>query len=241
MRDHRRRGPQVIGAGLGRTGTASMKLALEQLGFGPCHHMEAVFRDPSEVPVWERAARGLPVDWAGFLAPWGATMDFPSALYYRELLEAFPDARVVLTVRDPERWYDSFASTIRAFIVSFPNRWVLPWLPFVNASYRVTRHTFVDRLLHADRAQAIALFEEWNADVQRHVPADRLLVYRVAEGWAPLCAFLGVPEPDRPFPRVNERPVFRRRVLAITALSWLVLAAPGVAAAALAWWLARPR
>ena len=107
---------RVIGAGLGRTGTNSLKVALEQLGFGPCHHMEEVFKNPGQIPTWEAAANGKKIDWATFLRGWGSVVDFPAAFYYRELMEVFPDAKVLLSVRDPEGWYDSFNSTIHAMV-----------------------------------------------------------------------------------------------------------------------------
>lgn len=223
------RGLRVIGAGMGRTGTASLKRALETLGFGPCHHMEEVVKHPREVPTWERAARGEPVDWASFMAPWGASVDFPSALYYRELLAAFPEAKVVLTVRDPASWYDSMAQTIVPAMTQFPSRIVVPHLPFVSGPSRVMRPTrlatdLIDRF--SDRAHVERVFSDWNEEVKRVVPADRLLVFQVKEGWGPLCAFLGVPVPEVPFPRVNDTEEFRKRTRVANAISWAVLLSP---------------
>lgn len=220
---------RVIGAGFGRTGTLSLKQALERLGFAPCHHMEALFAHPGQVPTWEAAGRGEPVDWVGFLDGWDAAVDFPAAFYWRELAAAFPDAKVILTLRDPQRWYESFASTILPMNVRFPERWVVPYLPMVNMPWRVTRHPLMLRIIGASPAEAARLFQEANAEVVREVPAERLLVYEVSQGWAPLCAFLGVPVPDEPFPRVNDGPTFRRRTNVVRAVSWLVLLAPVLA------------
>ncbi len=223
------RTPRVIGAGFGRTGTSSLKRALEILGFGPCHHMEEVVFHPAEVPTWEAAARGQPVDWRTFLRGWGSTADFPSAFYWRELATAFPEAKVVLTVRDPEAWYDSFRDTIHALVTPFPNRLVAPWLPFVSGPFRVSGARMLDRLFHgrfADRAFATQVFRDHTAEVVRSIPSERLLVLEIKDGWGPLCSFLGVPVPDVAFPRVNDTRAFQRRTTVVTALSWALLPSP---------------
>jgi hypothetical protein len=142
--------PRVIGAGFGRTGTSSLKCALEMVGFGPCHHMEEVIKRPAEVKTWEAAARGEKVDWGKFLRGWGATIDFPSALYYRELMQAFPEAKVILTVRDPASWYASVSQTIVPAMTRFPNRFVAPFLPFMGAPARSMKRTRI--LQRRDRA-----------------------------------------------------------------------------------------
>lgn len=224
---------RVIGAGMGRTGTASLKRALEQLGFGPCHHMEEVIKHPDEVPTWQAAARGEPVDWRAFMGGWGAACDFPSALYYRELMTAFPDAKVVLTVRDPEAWYESMRQTIVPSMRRFPTRLITPLLPYVSGPSLVMsptrlRREIIDRF--DDRDHVMDAFVAWNEEVKRAVPEERLLVFEVKRGWEPLCAFLGVPVPDEPFPRVNDTATFRRRVRIADAVSWLVLLTPPLAA-----------
>jgi hypothetical protein len=238
------RTPRVVGAGFGRTGTASLKRALELLGFGPCHHMEEVIRHPAEVPTWEAAARGEPVDWRAFLRGWGSTVDFPSSYYYRDLAAAFPDAKVILTVRDPDAWYESFHGTIHPMLTRFPNQIVGPRLPFVSGPFRVSAHPRF-RELHLnhfeDRERAIRAFREHNEEVKRVIPAERLLVYEVKEGWEPLCRFLGVPVPDVPFPRVNDTKEFQRRVTVVTIVSWVVLLLPLLLLVALAAWGILPR
>jgi hypothetical protein len=220
---------RVIGAGFGRTGTASLKRALEILGFGPCHHMEEVVRDPRQVPTWERAARGEPVDWHAFLRGWGSAVDFPAAFYWRELAAAFPDAKVILTVRDPDAWYESFRDTIIALVSPFPNRVVLPFVPFLSGPFRVSGQPMLARLFpngFSDRAEVTAVFRAHTAEVVRSLPPERLLVFEVKQGWGPLCAFLGVPVPDAPFPRVNDAAEFQRRTRVATALAWLLLPSP---------------
>jgi hypothetical protein len=92
---------KVIGAGFGRTGTSSLKQALEDLGFGPCHHMTEVIAHPQQVPVWEAAMNGEPVEWEDVFHAYQSAVDWPSAAFYEPLMERYPDARVILTVRDP--------------------------------------------------------------------------------------------------------------------------------------------
>jgi hypothetical protein len=231
--------PRVIGAGFGRTGTASLKRALERLGFGPCHHMEEVIRRPAEVPTWERAARGEKIDWKIFMRGWGSCVDFPSSLYYRELMDAFPDAKVVLTTREAASWYESMTQTIVPLMTRFPNRLVMPHLPYLGAPARSMRDTSLRRELldhFADKDHAVAMFTARNEEVVRAVPAERLLVFQVSEGWAPLCKFLGVPVPDGPFPRVNDAAEFKKRVIASTIISWVVvLGGISFALSVLAW------
>lgn len=220
---------RVIGAGYGRTGTASLKRALETLGFGPCHHMEEVIKHPSDVATWERAGAGEKVDWKAFMSSWGSSCDFPSSMYYRELMEAFPEAKVILTVRSAESWYASMSETIVPMLTRFPNSLVVPWLPYISAPGRTMKHTKLKRELldrFADKAHVTKQFDAHVEEVKRVVPAERLLVFEVKEGWEPLCAFLGVPVPSEPFPRVNDTAEFKKRVVAATVVSWIVLLTP---------------
>lgn len=230
-------GLRVIGAGMGRTGTSSLKYALEQLGFAPCHHMEEVIKHPEEVPTWQAAARGEAIDWVTFMRRWAAAVDFPSALYYRELMAAFPDAKVILSLRDPDSWYESMRQTIVPALTRFPLRIVVPLLPYVSGPGRVMGGTRLRRELldrFDDREHAKKIFIEWNEEVKRTVPAERLLVFEAKHGWKPLCEFLGVPVPDEPFPRRNDTAEFRRRVATMTVVSWVVLLLPVVLVLALA-------
>lgn len=196
-------GLEIIGPGFGRTGTNSLRLALEHLGFGPCHHMFEV-RDSSRLlPDWQRAASGEPVDWDEVFAGYRSQVDWPGARYWRELTERFPTAKVVLSVRDPQAWFDSVQATIAPFIAargSHPDA-------HINAIAEMAYQTIVapifdDRL--SDRAHATRVFEQHIADVQATIPADRLLTFDPREGWAPLCAFLGAAVPDEPFPKTNS-------------------------------------
>ncbi|MFU8852206.1 sulfotransferase family protein [Micromonospora sp. SL1-18] len=225
---------KVIGVGYGRTGTASMKVALERLGFGPCCHMTEVMEQPELVRRWRRIADGGGADWESVLGGYGATVDWPGAAYWRELVDAYPDAKILLTVRDPKRWYQSALNTIFKFPMRRRNlaerllftvvRWANPssaQVPLLLDRVLWNRvfdgrpfngRTFPDGV--PDQEYATGSFNRHNEEVKAYVPADRLLVYNVAEGWAPLCAFLGVPVPDEPFPRLNETDSFNRMIAA---------------------------
>jgi hypothetical protein len=199
---------QVIGAGFGRTGTLSLKTALEMLGFAPCHHMVEVIANPSQVPFWNRAAEGATVNWDEVYGPYRATVDWPGCHFYEKLANFYPDAKVVLSVRDAERWFDSMDHTILAIAreaAQSPTAQVPAggMTAFAGLIYEKTFN------LDFSRENCIAAFERHNAEVMQRIPADRLLVYEVAQGWEPLCAHLGVPVPDMPFPQVNDRDEFR--------------------------------
>ncbi len=195
---------EVIGAGLGRTGTMSLKVALEQLGLGPCYHMIEVLSEPARSEQWLRAAAGE-LEWDRVFEGYAATVDYPGCVFWRELADYFPHAKVVLTVRDPDRWFDSTQATI--FSPAHVQR--LAGSPMQAFFRTAVVRDYGDRL--HDRAFMTALFRRHVAEVTSAVPRDRLLVYEVGEGWAPLCEFLGVPVPEAVFPRVNSRAEFAAR------------------------------
>lgn len=204
---------QVIGAGFGRTGTMSLKLALEQLGFQPCYHMYEVFAHPGHAEVWHEAAKGRPPDWREFLKDYRAAVDWPACHFWRELAEAFPEAKFLLTERDEDAWYKSMSQTIfEAMRMGdrFANDPVRgPQLRM--ARYVVEEKTFAGRM---DRDSALAVYRAHNEAVKRAFPRGKLLIYDVGEGWAPLCEFLGVGVPETPFPRTNSTDEFRERLFA---------------------------
>lgn len=227
---------EVIGAGLGRTGTTSLKAALERLGHGPCYHMTEVFAHPEHVPFWEAARRGEVVEWETVFSGYRAAVDWPAAAYYETLLHAYPEAKVILTVRDPDSWYESATSTIytvrgMAFspLVSLGAR-LVPRLRYMRRAALMVAGLAWDDTFGGefeDRERAIRTFERLNERVVERVPPERLLVYSVSEGWEPLCGFLGVEPPDEPFPRLNDTRSFRRMtrtlpVLAAVAAALLV-------------------
>lgn len=197
-------GLQVIGAGFGRTGTVSLKVALEALGFAPCYHMSEVFQNmETMLPLWEAVAAGTLTDWTSIFGNYQATVDWPSCNFYAELIHTYPDAKVLLTVRDPQQWYESARSTLydganQLFAMNEQMR-----RPGAMITKLVWQDTFDGRF--EDKAYAIEVFKQHIEAVKGTVPAEKLLVYNVVEGWKPLCAFLGVPVPDQPFPHLNTR------------------------------------
>lgn len=204
----------VIGAGFGRTGTLSLKSALERLGFGRCHHMQEVFTQPEALPHWERAARGQDIDWEYVYRDFRSTVDWPGARFWRELVARCPSARVILTVRDPERWYDSAYHSIYQATLARRDG-ALSEDPRSRRMGELIDAIVWDGTFHGrfgDRDHALKVFAEHNAAVRREVPAGRLLVYEAGQGWEPLCDFLGVPVPDEPYPRLNDRAAFADRL-----------------------------
>jgi hypothetical protein len=196
---------QVIGAGLGRTGTMSLKLALERLGVGPCYHMAELMMNPDRTPLWMAAADGKP-DWEAVFAGYSSTTDYPACLYWRELADAYPKAKVILTTRDKDKWFDStqatiFSDAMTARILGSP----------IEPFFRKTVWRDFGERIH-DRAFMTAYFEQHNAAVVDGVASKRLLTYDVAQGWEPLCEFLGKPVPDSPYPKVNSREDMQARM-----------------------------
>lgn len=240
---------KVIGPGFGRTGTTSLKAALETLGFGPCYHMTEVFAHPAHADIWLSAWRREPVDWDDLLGGYEAAVDWPACAFYEELMDRYPDAKAILSVRDPGRWYESTRTTIyelsKTLDSSAVSRVIFGLITLlVFGGFAGRRSTLPEDIIwqgtfdgrFEDRRYAIAVFERHNEEVRRRVPPDRLLVYDVREGWGPLCAFLGVPEPEGPFPRLNDAARMRRgvRVLhLLTAAAPVLLALPVVLALAL--------
>lgn len=195
---------EIIGAGFGRTGTYSLKAALELLGFGPCHHMSEVVGEPRQIQLWTHVANGRP-DFDGIFAGYRAAVDFPVSAYWLEVLDANPDAKVILSYRDPEDWYGSFSQTILPLILdreAWPQN-AVPWFEMMERviiGKALGGRTDRDGILEAYRA---------NEKAARDLEAEgRALVLSVRDGWAPLCRFLGAAVPDAPFPNTNPRADF---------------------------------
>ena len=200
---------KVIGAGMPRTGTLSLKTALEQLGFGPCHHMTELFAHPEQWPLWDRIGEGEDVEWEEIFGPYRSVTDAPGVYFWRQLAARYPEAKMILTERDPERWYESMAATI----FSPEHRRQLGDSPVGAIIGKLARRSWSGRDDAArqeppSREVMIKLFEDHNAAVRAETPPERVLVYSVSQGWDPLCAFLGVPVPPTPFPRVNSAEEF---------------------------------
>jgi hypothetical protein len=199
---------QVIGAGLGRNGTLALKTALEEVGFGPCHHMVEVFKRPPEGEFWLRAAMGETVDWEEVFADYRASVDWPSCHFYKELSERYPDAKVILSERDPKQWYQSITNTILKSMTQMQTE-----DPARAEWFRFARMIVIEQTFHNDLSEhnMIAAYLRHNAKVKAAIAPERLLVFNPAEGWDPLCRFLGAARPDTPFPHVNTTAEFQDR------------------------------
>ena len=200
---------QIIGVGVGRTGSHSLKLAINRLGFGPCHHMAEVLHNmPVQVPLWSAAAAGEP-DWIRIYDGYESAVDWPTACFFRELIREFPSAKFVLTQRDPERWADSFGATIYTLLAGRDQApyEMRAWLNM--ASDVIARTGFPAGL---NREKLIQAFIAHNDAVKETIPVNQLLVFEVKDGWEPLCTFLDVPVPAEEFPQTNNREEFWDRV-----------------------------
>jgi hypothetical protein len=213
---------ELIGAGLPRTGTLTQKEALELLGIGPCYHWIDILADLDvQVPLWGGALDGR-VQPASILDGYRSTVDWPGGYFYRDLLDSFPDAKVLLSVRDPERWEASFRETIVQMcygeslirLLSSARARIDPrwraYLALVDRMFWSAEGSFPDG--HSRRA-LLDQFLAHNEEVKRIVPPKRLLVWDVTQGWEPLCDFLGVDVPAQPLPHANDRATFVDRVI----------------------------
>lgn len=201
---------RIVGAGLGRTGTHSMKLALETLLGAPCYHMTEVFEHLEHVPTWHAAIRGETVDWEPVLGPYDAIVDWPGAAVWRQIHETYPEALVLLTTRrDAATWLKSARATIMS---NDPENKMeddpgMPgFVPMVRDMFRLFDPDW------RDDGAAMAAYDRHNDEVRRLVPADRLVEWQAGDGWKPICSALGVRVPDEAFPHVNttEEFLFRR-------------------------------
>jgi hypothetical protein len=205
---------EVIGVGFGRTGTLSLKSALETLGFGPCYHMYELLQHTDHAPAWNAAHAGDVDVLRRPLAGYRSTVDWPGCGFWRELAALYPEARLVLSTRPAQQWYASFRETVGAVLATAgtedPAMVPEEFRPVTDLRDHVVRdRSFGPDFDVDDEARVIAAYERHNAEVRAEVPSDRLLDFDVAEGWEPLCEFLGVPVPDEPFPRANDRAQFR--------------------------------
>jgi hypothetical protein len=213
---------RLIGAGLPRTATLTQKTALEMLGLGPCYHMVDVLADLDRVKQWERALNGEG-PWGEIFAGYNSTVDWPGGFFYKELLETYPDAKVLLSVRDPQTWERSAHDTVwsvrhgESLMRLLSSSWGLvdpKWQSFLG---------MIDRMLwtdggtfagaHSEPGQLAEGMVRYNEQVIRTVPAERLLVWQPADGWEPLCEFLEVEIPAEPLPHVNDSEAFVARVI----------------------------
>ena len=218
---------KVIGVGYARTGTLSLKTALDQLGFR-CYHMFELFNRPADAPLWLRAYNGENRQhlFKKIFADYEATVDFPSISFCRDLLDQYPDAKVILTVRDSDSWCESFQNTINKFHQSVS---YLIGLYVKNpALFKIVNKSLISPLARhfSNKQHIIQVYEEHNAEMLKYVSPERLLIYRVEQGWKPLCDFLNVPTPgNTPFPRMNDRETMVEVLQQIERVGWACLVA----------------
>jgi hypothetical protein len=212
---------KLIGAGLPRTGTLSQKVALEMLGLAPCYHMVNVLGDLDLAPQWRRALDG-DADWASIFDGFEATVDWPGSFFYRELIEAYPDAKVLLSVRDGEAWARSMRETIWGMFyddvvmqhLSTARAMVDPkWNGYIEMMKEMWERSGLLNGANTTAEWMSTAMDRYNEEVQRTVPAERLLVWSPGDGWEPLCELLELPVPDAPFPHLNESKAFEGRIV----------------------------
>jgi len=200
---------EVVGAGFGRTGTTSLKAALEQLGSSRCYHMMELVKNPTHGRLWAQAHREGRVDWDELFEGYRATLDWPACTFWRELSAYYPRSKVILSVRDPERWFASIHNTIYRFSAER----LRSADPAIQRQGQRAFEFVWDRIFGGrmdDKEHVLRVFREHNEEVKRTIPPERLLVFEPEQGWPPLCAFLGVPIPETPFPHTNTTEEFRQ-------------------------------
>ena len=203
---------KALGAGFGRTGTNSLKLALEELGYGPSYHMYEVASNPEHIDLWNRAIEGHALEVDKLFANYTSAVDWPAVAFLPELLRQYPDAKVVLTLRDSNDWFESATKTIFKFMP-------LSHLVSDNAVQKmvdmakrlILEHVFSNK--HFDKDHCVGVYNRHIEGVTQLVPEDRLLMYKVSDGWGPLCHFLGVSVPNKPFPFTNDRKSFLKNMI----------------------------
>lgn len=214
---------KIIGTGMGRTGTHSLKLALEELGFSKCYHMEELVNHPSDITYWEDAYAGKAVNWDELFSGYQAAVDIPAFIFYKELMLQYPEALFIHTTRDPDSWYKSFGDTIikqskpsigQILAMSIQ----LPFSAKMRGQLRVFKFAgkFLKQFLpagFADKEKTIIAFNEWNRKVLEYIPKEKMLVFDARDGWEPLCRFLKVPVPQQPYPHSNTTKEFNARKL----------------------------
>ena len=216
---------QVFGAGFGRTGTMSLKIALEKLGMGPCYHMREVVSRPSHIKLWYDISRGEHPNWNRLFSGFNSAVDFPVSLFYKQLINQFPDAKFILTLREFDKWYISTVNTI----YKVPN--ILPdWFKMVVYPIRMFIAMQVNLIWDglfknkfSDRESAKLVYYEHIRSVKKTIPANKLLIYHVKEGWGPLCEFLNVDVPEIPFPKVNDTAEMLRNFAIIKMLPYVFI------------------
>ena len=216
---------KVLGAGFGRTGTMSLKIALEKLGIGPCYHMREVASHPSHIKIWYDISRGEYPNWDRLFSGFNSAVDFPVCLFYEELVNKFPDAKFILTLRDFDTWYESTANTIYKVPTMLPDwfkRVVYPIRMFIELQVNlIWVGLFKNNFSDIESTELV--YNEHLKSVKKTIPADKLLIYRVNEGWGPLCEFLNVDKPEIPFPKVNDTAEMLRNFAIVKSLPYVLI------------------
>ena len=220
---------KVFGAGFGRTGTMSLKFALEKLRIGPCYHMREVVSRPSHIKLWYDISRGEHPNWNRLFSGFNSAVDFPVCLFYKQLINKFPEAKFILTLRDFDTWYISTANTIYKVPSILPDwfeKVVYPIRMFIVMQVNLIwvglfKNNF------SDRDSTKLVYYEHIESVKKIIPADKLLIYNVKEGWEPLCEFLDVDVPDIPFPKVNDTAEMLRNFSIIKMLPYVFILSIG--------------
>ena len=203
-------GLKIVGAGFGRTGTLSLKFALEKLGFDKCYHMFEVYQNEGHIELWRAAGRGQPMDWEALFEGYQAAVDWPTCNFWEDQLRAYPDAKVILSERDAEAWYTSVMNTIYPSTLEMQKSDDPTVSAGVDMAFELIWNGLFDGRME-DRAHVIACYQAHNQHVKDTVPADQLLVFNPGEGWDPLCAFLGVAVPEEDYPNTNSTVEFDER------------------------------
>ena len=214
---------KVLGAGFGRTGTMSLKIALEKLGIGPCYHMREVISHPSHIKIWYDISRGEHPNWDRLFSGFNSAVDFPVCLFYEELVNKFPDAKFILTLRDFDTWYKSTANTIYKVPTMLPGwfkRVVYPIRMFIEMQV-ILIWVGLFKNNFSDRESTELVYNEHIESVKKTISADKLLIYRINEGWGPLCEFLNVEKPETPFPKVNDTAEMLRNFAIVKSLPYV--------------------
>ena len=216
---------KVFGTGFGRTGTMSLKIALEKLGMGPCYHMREVVSHPSHIKIWYDISRGEHPNWNRLFSGFNSAVDFPVSLFYKKLINQFPDAKFILTLRDFDKWYISTANTIYKVPTILPEwfkKVVYPIRIFIAMQVNlIWVGLFNNRF--SDKESAKIVYYEHIESVKKTIPSDKLLIYHVNKGWGPLCEFLNVAVPEIPFPKVNDTAEMLRKFAIIKSLPYVFI------------------
>jgi len=235
----------LVGSSFGRTGTYSLKIALDQLGL-KCYHMVEVFQGGKKhLDFWIRVGEGKPYDWEEVMAGYQAAVDFPVAPYYKDILDKYPDAKVVHLERDFDSWYKSVRETIynHSEMTSWTNWTLRLALPFFRRFHHMTHALIWDQVFQGrleDKEFTRKVYEDYNRKVVETVPAPQLLVMKIQDGWAPLCKFLSVQVPDRPFPKENDTAAFQARTKKFRLVAYAIWTLPVVGVALFAkWWMGK--